>query len=510
MHTTIIFQGKVGYNRRMKQQALLAHLQEHGCVPVHIGELPLKAHFIGICGAGMSPVAKLLKESGWTISGSDEGCYPPVSDYLTRNGLPCLVGYSPENIPVDADLIVVGKHARLEPESNGEVCAAMASSKRVVSFPEVLSDLTRSTNNLVIAGSFGKSTNSALIAWCLLNTGRDPSYFIGATPIGMETNAHIGCDGVFVLEGDEYPSANWDDTSKFLYYNASSVLLISGEHDHVNVFPTVEDYLAPFIELVRRLPADGVIVACQDGENVDAILSRAGRVAIRYGLAPGADWTASGIGYGPEISFTLERFSKPVTRLTTSLLGAHNVQNIVGASAFLLSQDLLTVEELKRGIASFQGVRRRLDSIADRSAVPVYEGFGSSHAKARAAIEAMRLRFPDRRLIVVFEPHTFSLRSRAAIHWYDDLFDGVGYTLIYDPPTHGAETIDQLSQDEIVERVRQAGHAVEAIHGLSDGLEKLERTLQPDDAVLISTSGGMGGLVKAIPKLAERLFPKLR
>src|SRR3569833_1553696 len=146
--------------------------------------VPRHVHFIGICGAGMSAVAKLLKDAGSTVTGSDAGFYPPVSEYLTSEGLPCATPHAPENIPPDTDLVVIGKHAKLTPETNDEVRAAFARASAgeliVRSFPEVLNELTRDTTNIVVAGSHGKSTTTALVAWLLANSGKDPSYFIGA------------------------------------------------------------------------------------------------------------------------------------------------------------------------------------------------------------------------------------------------------------------------------------------------------------------------------------------
>ena len=211
-----------------------------------------KAHFIGIAGKGMSATALLLKQMGVAISGSDEGFYPPVSDYLKSANIPFAQGYRAANIPDDADVIIIGKNAKLRPETNDEVRAAFASGKLIRSFADIVHELTAHSDNIVVAGSYGKSTCTALLAWCLKSAGKDPSYFIGEVTNGFESYAQRGQGSVFVLEGDEYPSSNWDNTSKFLHYNARSVLLTSATHDHINVFPTHADYLRPFRALLDR------------------------------------------------------------------------------------------------------------------------------------------------------------------------------------------------------------------------------------------------------------------
>ena len=213
-----------------------------------------KAHFIGIAGKGMSATALLLKEMGVEISGSDEGFYPPVSDYLKSANIAFSQGYRKENIPNDVDVIIIGKNAKLQPETNEEVRAAFASGKLVRSFADVLHEITTSSETIVVAGSYGKSTCTALLAWCLRSAEKDPSYFIGEVTNGFEKYAHRGRGPVFVLEGDEYPSSNWDNTSKFLRYNAKNVLLTSATHDHINIFPTHADYLVPFRALLNSLP----------------------------------------------------------------------------------------------------------------------------------------------------------------------------------------------------------------------------------------------------------------
>jgi UDP-N-acetylmuramate: L-alanyl-gamma-D-glutamyl-meso-diaminopimelate ligase len=466
-----------------------------------------KAHFIGIAGKGMSAVALLLRQMGVQISGSDEGFYPPVSDYLKAEKIPFASGYGKENIPGDADVIVIGKNARLTPDSNDEVRAAFASGKPVRSFADLLHDMTVNAETVVAVGSYGKSTCTALLAWCLKSANRDPSYFIGEISNGFATHAHRGKGTVFVLEGDEYPAANWDDTSKFLHYNARCVLLTSATHDHINVFPTHEDYLRPFRALLASLPSDGLLVANSIEPHARGLARNLACPIVFYDIDDKAHWHAGNIARAAATSFDLMRGSEKVIRLSTTMLGNHNIENIVGVSAMLLEKKLISPEELKAGIATFQGVKRRMEALAPSSRVPVYEGFGSSYEKARSAIDAAKLHFPERRLLVVFEPHTFTWRNRAAIADYDDVFAGAARVFIFEPASQGAATHAQLSQDEIVARVKAAGYDAEAISDPKDALRRLDGMLRPDDVVLLLTSGELGGLIKSIPPLVESKYP---
>lgn len=452
------------------------------------------AHFIGIAGKGMSAVALLLKERGWTISGSDEGFYPPVSDYLVTAGIPFSNGYRKENIPAEAELIVIGKNAKLVPETNEEVRAALESGKPVKSFPDILEELTQETDNIVVAGSYGKSTCTALLSWCLREAGKDPSYFIGEITNGLPCHAHLGKGSAFVLEGDEYPSSNWDTRSKFLHYHPKSVLLVSATHDHVNVYPTHEDYLKPFRELISIVPKDGLLVVNRDEEFAYKLSESFSGKRVSYGRDSESDWYPENCVFGSKTTFDLMHKGERVGSLSTTLLGMHNIENIVGASALLLEKNLLSFDELQSSIKTFAGVKRRLELLTKDSNIPVYEGFGSSYEKARSAIEAVRLHYPDRRLIVAFEPHTFGWRNRANLPWYDHAFDDVDTVFVAPPETQGASTHDQLSHEEILERIGSKA--------LAYNIEAITESLTEDSVVLILTSGSLGG---TLPTLVDAI-----
>lgn len=465
-----------------------------------------KVHFIGIAGKGMSATALLLRQLGVEISGSDDGFYPPVSDYLERVKIPFSKGYRKSHIPADADLIVIGKNAKLVPEENEEVRAAFDSGKPVRSFADILEELADGKDTIVVAGSYGKSTCTALLAWCLAHAGKDPSYFIGEVTNGLDAYAHLGRSNVFVLEGDEYPSANWDDRSKFLHYRPKNILLTSVTHDHVNVFPTHAEYLAPFRNLLRLLPPEGLLIANGSEQYARALALIRGEKTVFYALGD-ATWHAEKIEYGNTTTFDLMRENEVIARLATSLLGVHNIENIVGVAAMLLEKKLLSPSELAAGIATFQGVKRRLDRKSDKTSIPIFEGFGSSYEKSKSAIAAIRMHFPKQRLIVVFEPHTFSWRNRTALAWYDDVFEGAAKVFIYEPAKQGAATHEQLTQAEIVARIKKAGLDVEPIQTPAKALKTIERSLDKNDVILLLTSGNLGGLIETLPRLAEKKFP---
>lgn len=469
-----------------------------------------KAHLIGICGAGMSAVAHLLKAQGYEVSGSDEGFYPPVSDYLEKLQIPCITGYRRGNIPPEVDLIVIGKNAKLIPETNPEVAEALNEHREIVkSFPEVLRDLTDENDRVVIVGSYGKSTLTSIIAWCLVHAGKDPGYFIGAVPKNLDTSSALGSGEHFIFEGDEYPSANWDQRSKFMHYDPQIVILTSASHDHVNIFPTLEDYHAPFKDLLEKLSQQqGLLIACLDEPNARDFYEAYPAAKVSYGLSGAVHWKAQDIVLGKDTSFRLVSEGKRVAHIRTSMLGRHNIQNIVGAAAYLIGENELEVMEFTEAIEAFQGLTRRLDLKSKKTTLPIYEGFGSSYEKARSAITAIREHFPDRKLAVMFEPHTFTWRNRNALSDYETAFDDTDTVWLYAPATQGAASHEQLSLDEIRTRVSDH-HGDVRVFDKKSYTDIVDLDAPEDHVLLILSSGSFDGLLQQVIEQAEQKLPAL-
>ena len=231
-----------------------------------------RAHFIGLAGVGMSATAILLRDSGVAVTGSDEAIYSAdLAGAGSRSVRVSSALRGSRIFPTMPILLSSAKNARLVPGENDEVAEAFARAARpegpkILSFAEVLALLSRGHENIVVAGSFGKTTSVAMMAHCLANAGLDPSWMIGAVPLSPARASNAGAGRLFLLEGDEYPSSNTDNQSKFLHYGPAHVLLAPLAHDHVNVFPTIDPYLASFHQLFDLVPRDGLIVAATSGE----------------------------------------------------------------------------------------------------------------------------------------------------------------------------------------------------------------------------------------------------
>jgi UDP-N-acetylmuramate: L-alanyl-gamma-D-glutamyl-meso-diaminopimelate ligase len=466
-----------------------------------------KVHLIGICGAGMSALAVLLKESGWEVTGSDDYILGPIPLYLKKKKITVYEKYDVKNIPKGVDLVIVGNNIPLSLEENPEKARAVESGIKIQSMPETLALLSENTENIVVIGSSGKSSMTAIIAWCLVKGKIDPSYFIGAISPDLKGSSHLGKGKDFVLEGDEYTSSKTDSRSKFLHFNPSSLVLTSTSHDHINIFPTEESYKEPFKKMVAKIPKNGLLVYAKNGKNNSEIAKNAVCRTVSYGLDNKADWYAENISYSLKSSFDLMHRGEKIIGIETELLGKHNIENIVGVGALLLETKKITRGIFAKAIVSFHGIKNRIELKNKNAVVPVYVGFGSSYEKARSIFDAMRLHFPTRRLITVFEPHSFSWRNRKFLNWYKDVFDNVDEVVMLPAASYGKKAKDQLTTAQVWREAKKHTH----IHVAKDAekvLKILDKILKKDDVVALVSSGSLFGLADSIPKLIEKKFPK--
>jgi len=466
-------------------------------------DTPRHIHFIGIAGAGMSATALMMRDAGHVIGGSDEEAFPPISTYLETLGIPFRRTLAAENVGPEIDLVVLGGSAKLHGEANPEYVETVARGIEMTGFPQLIAEQTKDRDVTLVTGSFGKSSCTALMAYILREAGKDPGYMIGAIPAGGGPTGAWG-SGPMILEGDEYIVSQSDRRSKFMLYDVDHLLLTSLVHDHLNVFPTYPEYEAPFRALLARVQP-GATVVLRDSPALRAIAGDCAVSPVWYGTAPGEGWYCRDVVFGETSSFTLVAPDGRTLDLQTQLLGAHNIENVVGVAAFLLIRGLVTEEELVSAVSSFQGIRRRLDRLTTTSKVPVIEGFGSSYEKARSAIEAMILHYPGRPLVVIFEPHTFSWRNREGLTWYDTVFDDVARVIVIPPPVHGAASHSQLTHDDILARINAAGVPAAGAATPSE-VESQLTDLTGEEVVLLLSSGPLLGLPASLPALMDGRF----
>ena len=458
-------------------------------------------HLIGISGAGMSALAVLLKEAGFKVSGSDDESFEPVAGLLKRNKISFHKNYRPENIPRDTKLVVIGKHAGLAARDNAETREALGRKLPLKSLPEMLALLSDRTENLIVTGSFGKSTLSALIAWCLVRAKKDPSYFIGAIPLDLKNSSHLGRGREFVLEGDEYPSSNWDMSSKFLHLRPALVILISAQHDHVNIFRTEKSYVDTYKKLVAKIPKNGFLVYAKNARNTKGIARYAKCHHLSYSVDDKkSNWYTENLKYGKITSFDLIHRGKKVIEIRTKLLGRHSIENIVGAAALLLENKKMPAAVFAKAVREFSGIKRRIELKNPKGKIPVYDGFGSSYEKTRAIFDALRLHFPEKRIVAVFEPHAFSWRNKNFLPWYKNIFQGAGEVIILPATSRGKKGPGEIGTKEIWREAKKH-FPVRTARTEKEALIILKKVVKEGDVVALISSGPMFGLTESVPRM---------
>lgn len=452
-----------------------------------------KAHLIGIGGVGMSAVATLLLEAGWEVTGSEEGLYPPTSTMLEQLGLMVRTPYQAKNIPTDTSLILIGKHARLH-DKNPEVRAALASGAEIKSFPQVLSSFMGRARRLVVAGTHGKSSTTALLTLLLTATGHRPGYFIGAVLDNMPS-ARLGGGEVFVAEGDEYPSSNLDPTPKFLHLKPDVVLLTSATLDHIDVYESQEEYLDEFKRLISTLPSDGLLVFCEECPYATELALEAPCRTVAYGVSRGT-YFAGNAKWSRRISFQLRRNDENLTHLRSRLFGRHNLQNFIGASALLIEEGLARPTDLEDPIVRFHLPKRRLTQHSSR----VFEDIASSPTKLKASISALRHRFPANRLVVLFEPYSRTWRHPRILQQLPEAFRLVHEVVLTNPRALGnAPNVEELPIQCIADVLDEAGIPTR-VAGQGDALADLIKgdLCGSSDIVAVVTSGDASELLQLV------------
>ena len=451
-----------------------------------------RVHLLGICGTAMTALAGLLKAQGLRVSGSDEHVYPPMSDHLRALQIPVSESYRAENLPGDAELVVVGNVIR---ESNPE---AVEMRRRNLPFLSMAEGVQRfaigSRRSVMVVGTHGKTTTTALAAHALTELGADPGFLIGGIARNFGSNFHMGGGDLFVIEGDEYDTAYFDKTPKFFKYNPHTVLFTSLEYDHADIYPDLDAIRVQFSRLVSSLPASGLLIAYGDDPNVMALMPLARCPVVTYGLGQHNDLRLSGVTVtGDGTQFTIA-WQGRVANWEIPLAGGYNALN---ATAVLILLERLGYPEqpVRRAFASFQGVKRRQEIRGEAAGVTVIDDFAHHPTAVRLTIEAVRQRFPGRRIWAVFEPRSFTARGTTFQDAFAAAFTGADCVLLAAPfqsdYSAGKAVLDTPA---IVQALAGQGIEARACPSTPDVLGALREQTRSGDVVLIMSNGGFDNL----------------
>ena len=468
-----------------------------------------KVHIIGVCGTLMGAFAAYLKRSGIDVSGSDQNVYPPMSDVLREAGVKLYSGYKAENLlemPERPDLVVIGN---VISANHPEARAAIDNGYAYSSLPEAMEQLLLpKTRNLVVCGTHGKTTTSSMLAHALVKSGRNPNYFIGGVSKDLPFSFHVS--GVtpgthYVLEGDEYDTAFWDKVPKFNHYLPDDVILTSVEYDHADIYPDFAAVVRAFEGLVARVRTGGRMIACFDYPVIKDLVAKAKVPVLSYGSTPetGARVTPGRIRVdGENTHFEICVGGKVVEQCKLQVPGHHNVMNAI--AVWMECKELgLSSSEIATALASFQGVKRRQEVRGEVRGITVIDDFAHHPTAVRETLRALRLKYPGRPIVAVFEPRSATSRRKVFQKDYVNAFkdaDSVFIAVPYDQtkiPPENQFSSQQLIEDLVRERVR--GHLMASV---DEGVLDVAEGARPGDVIAVLSNGGFGGF---IPKLLERL-----
>ena len=362
-------------------------------------------HFSGIGGTAMVAGARLAIEAGWDVRGSDGPLYPPTSDMVKALGVKTYEGYRSENLDWNPDLVIIGNALS---RGNPEVEVALTRRMHFLSLPEWMKDhVLRDRRPIVCSGTHGKTTTTALTAFLLDRAGLGGGWLIGGQPLDFEYPASLGRSGApFVIEGDEYDTAFFDKRSKFFHYLPEIAVVTSLEFDHGDIFSTMEDIRRAFRLMLRQLPLDGWLLGCGDDPEVRELMTHSFGQIATYGFAADATWRGEFLGYEDGFQkVRVTREEKAWGEFLFPMAGRHNLQNAIAALAVAgtlgVSADVLA-EILPR----FRGIRRRMEVFLEARGDLFVDDFAHHPTAIRVTIQAARERWPDRRLVVLFEPRS--------------------------------------------------------------------------------------------------------
>ncbi len=478
-----------------------------------------KIHLIGICGTGMGALAGLFKAAGHDVRGSDSDVYPPMSTQLAEQGIEVMNGYRPQNLDWNPDVVVVGNVAT---KDHVEVKAAEERGLKLTSFPALLEDeFLRKAHSLVVAGTHGKTTTSALASFVLTDAGRDPSFLVGGVPQTAGGNGSFGGrgwrlgkpGGPFVVEGDEYDTAFFDKGSKFLHYQPKTAILTSVELDHVDIFDSLEAVKRAFVQFVGLIPADGLLIVAADSAGALEVAKSARCRVERYMIVEGhrdptqpAEWVGRAIAQRPggRTLFEVTHAGRLFGTFDTGLVGRYNLANAVAVIAATAGLGLSS-EEIARGIRRFAGVKRRQEVSGVAQGVSVIDDFAHHPTAVRETLHGLRGRHGGGRLIAIFEPRSATSRRAVFQNDYADAFSAAD-EIIVGPVNHPekAPPGDRFDPERLAADLRGRGVAARHITDVDKIVEQLAENAAAGDTVVVMSSGGFGGIHdKLLSKLGD-------
>ena len=456
----------------------------------------MRIHILGICGTFMGGIAALAKALGHEVEGSDAGVYPPMSTQLEALGIKLHAGYKPEHLRPRPDVVVVGNALS---RGNPAVEHMLAEGLAYQSGPQWLYEqLLKDRHVIAVAGTHGKTTTTSMLAWILEQADLKPGFLIGGVAPDFGVSARLGAGRHFVVEADEYDTAFFDKGAKFLHYRPRTAILNNLEYDHADIYPDLKSIENQFHYLVRAVPGNGLLVVNGSDANLTRVLERGCWTPRESFAAPGADWRAEMLK--PDGShFGVLYKGKRVAEVQWGLLGAHNVANALAAMA--AAQHAGVAPEIAaRALASFQGVKRRLEVLARVDGVTVYDDFAHHPTAVAATLAALRARVGRERILAVMEPRSATMKLGVHRDTLAGSLQAADRVFVYHAANVGWDVAGAMLP---------LGSRASVIKELDDLVAAVMGELQRGDHILIMSNGGFGGFhAKLIDQLERNAAPR--
>ena len=361
-------------------------------------------HFVGICGTAMASAAAALKEKGYTVTGSDQNVYPPMSTFLEQRQIPIFNGYAEANLKHKPDLVVIGNALS---RGNPEAEFALEHKLKFCSLPELLREFfIRGKRCLVVAGTHGKTTTTSLLTWVFEHAGLNPGFLIGGIPANLGQGARFTDSEWFIIEGDEYDTAFFDKRSKFIHYLPEVAIVNNLEFDHADIFDNLDAVKRTFSHFLRLVPRNGLLLANGDDANVASLLAGVNFCPVkRFGLGEHNAVRATNLRYGP----TASEFEIPSAKFHINLVGELNVRNALAVVA-AAKHCGLTNKQIQSAFDTFKGIKRRMEVHGIAGGVTIIDDFGHHPTAIRETLRALRIKYPNEKIWAVFEPRSNTTR----------------------------------------------------------------------------------------------------
>lgn len=452
---------------------------------------------MGICGTAMASLAGLFKSLGANVTGSDQNVYPPMSTQLEKLGIKIKEGYKKENLIPKPDLVIVGNVIRKDYD---EPTALLASDIPYTSLPKAIGEyVIEDRHSIVVSGTHGKTTTTSMMAWVAECVGEKPGFLIGGIPRNYTYSFKIPEGNFFVIEGDEYDTAFFDKVPKFVHYKPKSVILTSVEFDHVDIYKDMSEVKKAFDLLMNLIPADGNLISWAEGEHVvDAAKKCKAKNNLSYGLNKG-DFQAKNITFDNDFcQFDVELKGEKIDHIKLKAFGKHNILNALAvyALAKTLNWDLAKV---RKGLETFEGVKRRQEIIGTPNNITVIEDFAHHPTAVDVTVESIKERYPKNKVFALFEPRSATSRRNIFQDDYISAFAKADVTIL--PDVYSAQTLkedERLSPEVIVKALQKKGKEAHLIPHIDDIVSFLKNNAKPGDAVLVMSNGAFGGIYQKI------------